>query len=122
MDTVANRNTLMIIVAILLAVAGLTGFYYFQQSDLWLRVLILALGLILGAGAFIFLSQPGARFIALLKESWIEVGKVVWPTKQEANVTTLIVFGFVFLMALFLWITDKGLEWVLYQLILGWTK
>ena len=122
MDTVANRSTLMIIVAILLAVAGLTGFYYFQQSDLWLRVLILALGLILGVSVFIFFSQLGHRFIALLKESWIEVGKVVWPTKQEANVTTLIVFGFVFLMALFLWITDKGLEWFLYQLILGWTK
>jgi hypothetical protein len=29
---------------------------------------------------------------------------------------------FVFLMALFLWITDKTLEWTLYDLILGWKR
>jgi preprotein translocase subunit SecE len=26
----------------------------------------------------------------------------------------------VFVMALFLWLTDKTLEWVLYDLVLGW--
>jgi preprotein translocase subunit SecE len=30
------------------------------------------------------------------------------------------VFAFVFVMALFLWLTDKTLEWALYDLILGW--
>jgi len=28
----------------------------------------------------------------------------------------------VFLMALYLWITDKTLEWLLYDLILGWQR
>ena len=36
--------------------------------------------------------------------------------------TTAAVFAFVVAMALFLWLTDKSLEWVLYDLILGWKK
>jgi preprotein translocase subunit SecE len=47
---------------------------------------------------------------------------VVWPTRKEATQMTLYVFAFVVLMALFLWLTDKTLEWVLYDLILGWKK
>jgi preprotein translocase subunit SecE len=35
---------------------------------------------------------------------------------------TLYVFGFVVVMALFLWLTDKTLEWLLYDLVLGWKK
>ena len=33
---------------------------------------------------------------------------------------TAIVFGFVLVMAVMLWLTDKTLEWVVYDLILGW--
>jgi preprotein translocase subunit SecE len=46
----------------------------------------------------------------------------VWPTRKEAVQTTAAVFGFVLIMAVFLWITDKSLEWALYDLILGWKK
>ena len=49
-----------------------------------------------------------------------EVRKVVWPTRKEAMQMTGYVFAFVVVMALFLWLTDKSLEWVLYDLILGW--
>ena len=48
--------------------------------------------------------------------------KVVWPTRKEAMQMTGYVFAFVFVMALFLWLTDKTLEWVLYDLILGWRR
>ena len=51
-----------------------------------------------------------------------EVKKVVWPTRKEAGQMTGYVFVFVVLMALFLWLTDKTLEWALYDLILGWTR
>jgi preprotein translocase SecE subunit len=44
------------------------------------------------------------------------------PTRKETTQTTGIVFAFVVVMALFLWVVDKGLEWVLYDLILGWKK
>ena len=36
--------------------------------------------------------------------------------------TTAFVFAFAVVMALFLWMTDKTLEWVFYDLILGWRK
>ena len=51
-----------------------------------------------------------------------ELRKVVWPTRKEALQNTGYVFAFVFTMALFLWITDKVLEWALYDLILGWKR
>ena len=47
---------------------------------------------------------------------------MVWPTRKESLQMTGYVFAFVVLMALFLWFTDKTLEWVLYDLILGWRK
>ena len=52
----------------------------------------------------------------------IEAKKVVWPTRKETVQTTGIVFAFVLVMAIMLWITDKSLEWVLYDLVLGWKK
>ena len=52
----------------------------------------------------------------------IEARKVVWPSRKETVQTTLMVFAFAVVMALFLYITDKSLEWVLYDLVLGWKK
>ena len=45
---------------------------------------------------------------------------MVWPIRKESFQIAGIVFAFVFVMALFLWVTDKGIEFVLYDLILGW--
>ena len=51
-----------------------------------------------------------------------ETRKVVWPARKEAMQMTAYVFAFVVVMALFLWTTDKLLEWVFYDLLLGWKK
>jgi preprotein translocase subunit SecE len=56
------------------------------------------------------------------RDSWKEVKKVVWPTRKEAIQMTAYVIAFCAVMALFLWLTDKTLEWVFYDLILGWKK
>ena len=69
-----------------------------------------------------FSSEQGRQLIAFGRESFREVKKVVWPTRKEAVQMTLYVFAFVTIMAIFLWLTDKTLEWVLYDLILGWKK
>ncbi len=68
------------------------------------------------------ISEPGKQFVAFGRDSWREVKKVVWPTRKEAIQMTLYVFGFVVVMALFLWLTDKTLEWLFYDAILGWKK
>ncbi|APR97567.1 preprotein translocase subunit SecE [Pandoraea thiooxydans] len=58
--------------------------------------------------------------MAFAKDAYREVGKVVWPTRKEATQTTAIVFAFVVVMALYLWLTDKVIEWSVFSLILGW--
>ena len=67
-------------------------------------------------------SETGKALVAFGRDAVKEVKKVVWPARKEAIQMTAYVFGFVFLMALFLWLTDKTLEWVFYDLILGWKK
>jgi preprotein translocase subunit SecE len=105
--------------AVLLLLGAIVAFYYLGKQDLWLRVVAL-LVLLTAAVALFFTSEPGKQLIAFGRDSVREVKKVVWPTRKEALQMTGYVFAFVFLMALFMWITDKTLEWVLYDLILGW--
>lgn len=77
----------------------------------------------LGAAVLVFLtSETGKQLVAFGRDAWREVKKVVWPTRKEAIQMTAYVFAFVVVMAIFLWITDKTLEWVFYDLILGWKK
>ena len=107
--------------AALLLVAGVTVFYVMAKQDLWLRVLAL-LVLMAGAVAMFFVSEAGKQLIAFGRDSIKEARKVVWPARKEAMQMTGYVFAFVFVMALFLWLTDKTLEWTLYDLILGWRR
>ena len=105
----------------LLLVGSVVAFYAMGTQDLWLRVVAL-LVLLVAAIAVFFTSEPGKQLIAFGRESIREVKKVVWPTRKEAIQMTGYVVAFVFVMALFLFLTDKTLEWALYDLILGWKR
>ena len=77
----------------------------------------------IGAGAAVaWFTAPGQRFAVFGQETVVETKKVVWPTRKEAGQMTGYVFAFVFVMALFMWLTDKTLEWALYDLVLGWRR
>jgi preprotein translocase subunit SecE len=104
-----------------LVVASVVAFYLLARQDLWVRVAALVV-LLAAAVATFFTSEQGKQLIAFGRDSVREVKKVVWPTRKEAGQMTLYVFIFVFLMALFLFLTDKTLEWLLYDLILGWKR
>jgi len=104
-----------------LVALGLWGYYWLADSALVLRILAVLAG-ILTAAAVAWWSAPGREFGVFAGEAVAEVKKVVWPTRKETMQTTAAVFAFVVVMAVFLWITDKSLEWVLYELILGWKK
>ena len=108
-------------VAAVLVVGAVVAFYALGRQDLWVRVAAL-LVLIAAAVATFFTSETGKQLIAYGRDSAKEVRKVVWPTRKEALQMTGYVFAFVFVMALFLWLTDKTLEWLLYDLILGWKR
>ena len=103
----------------ILVIAAVTMFYVLGKQDMWVRVVSLLVLLVAAVGAF-FTSESGKQLIAFGRDSAREVRKVVWPTRKEATQMTLYVFAFVVVMALFLWLTDKTLEWVLYDLVLGW--
>ena len=107
--------------AAVLVVASIAAFYVLGKQDLWWRVGALLL-LLAAAVALFFTSEAGKQLIGFGRDSLREVKKVVWPTRKEALQMTGYVFAFVFLMALYLWITDKTLEWLLYDLILGWQR
>jgi len=107
--------------AIALVVAALVAFYMLGKQGQAAQWGALVLGL---AAAFVVFmtSETGKQFAAFGRDSWKEVKKVVWPTRKESVQMTLYVIGFCVIMALFLWTTDKTLEWLLYDLILGWKK
>ena len=108
-------------IAGLLVIAAVVAFYALGRQDLWLRTLALVVVLAAAVATF-FTSEAGKQLIAYGRDSAREVRKVVWPTRKEALQMTGYVFAFVAVMALFLWVTDKTLEWVLYDLILGWRR
>jgi preprotein translocase subunit SecE len=107
--------------AAVLLVGAVVVFYLLGKQDLWLRVLALIVLLAAAVGVF-FTSESGKQLIAFGRDAVRETKKVVWPTRKEAMQMTGYVFAFVFVMALFLWITDKTLEWVLYDLVLVWKR
>ncbi|WP_090140257.1 preprotein translocase subunit SecE [Limnohabitans sp. DM1] len=104
-----------------LVIVALAAFYLLAQQGAWVQWGGLLLGLAAAMVAF-FTSESGRQLIAFGRDAVREVKKVVWPERKEAMQITAYVFVFVVVMALFLWLTDKTLEWVFYDLILGWKK
>ena len=116
-----NADKAKLGLAAALVLASLAGFYLLGKQGQTTQWGVLIGGL--AAAVIVFLwSEVGRQFMAFGRDSSREVKKVVWPSRKEAMQMTAYVFGFVVLMALFLWLTDMTLEWVFYDLILGWKK
>lgn len=118
-NTSADKAKL--VAAVALVIASLVAYYALgKQGQLfqWLGLLVCLAGAII----VFLMSESGKALAAFGQDSVREVKKVVWPARKEAIQMTVYVFGFVLIMALFLWLTDKTLEWVFYDLILGWKK
>lgn len=116
-----NADKAKLGVAVALVLASLVGFYFFAKQGQVAQWGALIAGLVAAVAVFMT-SESGKQFVAFGRDSWREVRKVVWPARKEAIQMTAYVFGFVVIMALFLWLTDKTLEWVFYDLILGWKR
>ena len=119
-ETVTSKADLVLVtLAVLAAAAGVLGFTFLTEQPTLARVGVLIGGLAV-ALVVAWFSQPGKRFIAYGRESYEETKRVVWPSRKETLTTTGIVFGFVVIMAVLLFVVDKGLEWFLYDLLLSW--
>src|SRR5690606_10315169 len=108
-----------VVLSLCAVLAGIVGFYFLADQSTVVRAGVLLVGLIVAVG-IAATSVMGQTFIGFARESVREVKKVVWPTRKEALQMTAIVFGFVLVMAIFLWGVDKLLGFVFYNLILGW--
>ena len=107
--------------ACVLVVGALVAYYLLASQGPLVQWGALIAGLVLAVVVFLT-SESGRRLVAFGRDSWREVKKVVWPSRKETLQTTAFVFAFAVVMALFLWLTDKTLEWVLYDLVLGWRR
>jgi preprotein translocase subunit SecE len=119
--TMNALDIVKLVIAGALLAAGIAGYYLLSEQALILRVLAVIGGTVAGA-AVAWFTAPGKTFAGFARESIVEVKKVVWPTRKETIQTTAAVFAFVVVMAVYLWVSDKALEWVLYEVILGWKK
>jgi preprotein translocase subunit SecE len=117
----STADKLKLGLAIALAVASLVAFYVLSKQGALAQWGALIVGLAVAVVVFL-LSETGKQFVSFGQDAVREVKKVVWPERKEAMQITAYVFVFVVVMALFLWLTDKTLEWVFYDLILGWKK
>ena len=106
-----------LIFAFLLVAGGIGGFYYLSESAMVLRVAAVLAGVLL-AVVVAWFSEPGKRFYGFSQESVDEARKVVWPSRKETFQTTGVVFLLVITMALFLWVVDASLLWMV-KLLMG---
>jgi preprotein translocase subunit SecE len=110
-------DKIKIAVAVILLMAGIAAFYYWDQSPMIARVGAVIGGVVAAVVVF-WTSVPGKEFFVFAQESIDETKRVVWPTRKETMQTTAVVFAFVFVMALFLWFIDAGLLWAV-RILMG---
>lgn len=104
-------DKLKLLVAVLLVISGVAGFYFFADAPTVVRVLSVAAGVVL-AGVVAGMSSPGKQFFRFALDARDEARKVVWPTRKETVQMTGVVVAFVVVMALFLWAVDSILMWL----------
>ena len=99
------------ILAILIVVAGLALYYVNPLGFNGLTKVLITLVVFAFAITVFVKSDRGDQFIHFLKETRIELRKVVWPTRQETIKTTGIIMVAVIIIAIFLWIVDAFFTW-----------
>lgn len=91
---------------VLFAVAAIGNAYFATHFALIVRVLLLVV-LLVGAVVLAALTNQGQKAIGFIKESRIELRKIIWPSRQETTQTTLIVGAMCIVVALALWGIDS---------------
>ena len=114
-EVTSKLDNLKLVIAILLLVAGIAQFYYYESESLLYRVLAL-LGFVFVALGFVYMTRMGYGIWQFARDARTEVRKVVWPTRQETVQTTLLVIVMVILVGLMLWLMDMFLRWAVFFL------
>ena len=116
-ETVSSATEVLKWILVVLFVAtAVVGNYYFGDEPLLYRVVGVIAVSALAVFAFVKTIQ-GQAFTGLLRESRVEVKKVVWPTKQETLQTTAFVVVIVLIMSVALWGFDTLLGFLVSGLL-----
>ena len=99
------------ILAIAIVIAALALYYVNPLNFNTLTKVLITLLWFVIAGAVFIKSTQGDRFLHFLRETRIELRKVVWPTREETAKTTGIIMIAVVVVAIFLWIIDAFFTW-----------
>lgn len=100
-----------------LVVGGIWGYYYASfEIDGLLRLFGLVAVLAAALGLAVT-TERGAEYFALVREARTEFRKVIWPTINETNYTTVVVMVLVIVIAFILWLLDMGLGWAVSSVI-----
>jgi preprotein translocase subunit SecE len=103
-------DNIKLVVAVIIMMSAIVLFYSFAEYSTLLRVL----GLLVAAGLSLFIATTttvGSTMVKYVRDTQVEVRKVVWPTRQETIQTTMIVMLMVMVVGLMLWAVDSTLGW-----------
>ncbi len=103
-------DTVKLTTALMGLIAGVVGFYYFEDESQLLRVIGM-LAVVAVAFFIVTTTNIGQRSLGFVRDARVEVRKVVWPTRQETTQTTIAVLIMVVLVAIMLWLFDMVLGW-----------
>ena len=107
--TMSGVDTLKLAVSGTVLAASVLAFYVFADLALLYRVLTIVAAVVVAAGISLT-TERGRSFAGFMQDARTEVRKMVWPTRIETLQTTLVVLVVVIILALFLWLVDRGLS------------
>ncbi|MFA6016110.1 MAG: preprotein translocase subunit SecE [Gallionellaceae bacterium] len=109
-------DKIKLVLALLLVIAGVVGFYALKDSAAVMRIISVLVGVLAAVGVF-WTTESGKRLFGFTQDSVAEAKRVVWPTRKETLQTTGVVVLFAVVMALFLWAVDASLLLVVNKLM-----
>ena len=115
----STTDRIKLSLAVLVLIAGIVAYSMLDGQSGFIRVGSF-IGSVILAALVAWWSEPGRRSISFTRDSYTEMKRVVWPQRKETTRMTGIVFAFVAAIAFFLWIVDKGFQWIVYGVLLGW--
>jgi len=104
-----SADKLKLILAVLIVIGGIGGFYYFGDKPDLIRVAIMLASAVV-AVIVVAPTEFGRSAWEFIKGARLELRKVVWPEKKETMQVSLIVFVLVILVAIYMWVIDWGLH------------
>ncbi len=104
-------DTALMLLALGILGGSIYGFYFFEPEY---NALVRAVGVVVAVGLallVVYQTAAGKSAWSYVRGARIELRKVVWPTRQEAVQTTLLIAAVVLVLAIAIWALDAVLLW-----------